>query len=258
MSVKKNILFRAGVVYFATFVVAIAIIGKVIHTQIKEGVELKKMIARNNMRDITVEPNRGDILAHDGRLLATSLPTYEIRMDTRAVSEQIFNDSIDALCRSLARLLGGKPAGIFKEEIVAARRNGNRYHLIARRVGYNEKKALQNFPIFRLGRNAGGLIIEEDYTRFQPHDGLAARTIGYITQDPHGNFPGLEGAFDTYLRGEHGVSVMQRLPGGAFIPAPGANSPCHRKYLTRINAKVMFTPKEIMPAKVGDFVSLCA
>ena len=224
MSVKKNILFRAGIIYFAMFIFAVAIIVKVIRTQVREGAELKQMIERNHLRNNIIEPNRGDILAADGRLLATSLPLYDIRMDTRVVNEQLFNDSIDALSQSLSRLLGNKPASVFRREIVAARRSGNRYHLIARRVGYNEKKAIQNFPIFRLGRNTGGLIIEEHHVRVQPHGGLAARTIGYTHQEPHGNFPGLEGAFDAFLRGERGFSVMQRLPGGTLIPVPGANS----------------------------------
>ena len=42
------------------------------------------------------------------------------------------------------------------------------------------------------------------------------------------------------------------------MPAPGAKTPCHRKYLTKINANIIFTTKEKTPAKVGDFESLWA
>lgn len=226
MSVKKDILFRAGIIYFLVLIAGIAIIGKAVHTQVKEGAELKKEMVKNSLKDIIIEPNRGDILAADGRLLATSLPSYEIRMDTRAsgLTDKIFNDSIDALCQSLSRLLGKKPAAMYKQEILAARKEGKRYHLIDRRVDYNDLKAIRKFPIFRQGANKGGLIAVQENIRKQPNGGLAARTIGYLTKDPNGNFPGLEGAFDAFLRGERGVGVMQKLPGGALIPMSGANS----------------------------------
>ena len=226
MSVKKDILFRAGVIYFLVLTVAIAIIAKAIHTQIKEGAELKKEQVKNSLKDIIIEPNRGDILATDGRLLATSLPLYEIRMDTRAsgLTDKIFNDSIDALCQSLSKLPGKKPADMYKRELVDARKQGKRYYLIGNHLDYIDLKTIRKYPIFRLGSNKGGLIVEQENVRRQPNGNLAARTIGYLTKDPNGNFPGLEGAFDAYLRGERGVDVMQKLPGGALIPVGGANS----------------------------------
>ncbi len=226
MSVKKDILFRVGVVYFAVLIMAVLIIGKALYTQISEGAELTKMMERISLKDIIIEPNRGDILATDGRILATSLPSYEIRMDTRAtgLSDEIFNSKIDSLAQSLSKLLGKKPASMYKQEITNARKQGKRYFLIDGRVDYNELKAIKKFPIFRLGTNKGGLITVQENIRKQPHGGLAARTIGYLTKDPNGNFPGLEGAYDTYLRGERGVGVMQKLPGGTLMPVNGVNS----------------------------------
>jgi cell division protein FtsI (penicillin-binding protein 3) len=226
VSVKKDILFRVGIIYFLVLVAAIAIIGKTVYTQVAQGAELKKQMEKISLKDIIIEPNRGDILATDGRLLATSLPSYEIRMDTRAsgLTDKIFNDSIDALCQNLSRLLGKKPAAMYKQEIVTARKQNKRYHLIDRRVDYNDFKAIKKFPIFRMGANKGGLIPVQENIRKLPNGNLASRTIGYLTKDPNGNFPGLEGAFDTYLRGERGVGVMQKLSGGALMPVGGANS----------------------------------
>ena len=226
MSVKKDILFRVGIIYFFMLASAFAIIGKAAYTQITEGDELEKRKKKISLTDVIIEPNRGDILASDGRLLATSLPSYEIRMDTRAagLTDQIFNDSIEALCQSLSRLLKKKPADMYKLEIVAARKEGKRYHLIERRVNYNDLKAIRQFPIFRLGANKGGLIAVQENIRMQPNGGLALRTIGYITKEQNGNFPGLEGAFDVHLRGERGMGVMQKLPGGVLMPVGGADA----------------------------------
>ena len=226
MSVKKDILFRAGIIYFLVLIAATLICIKIIRTQLMEGSDLRSQMVKNSLKDIIIEPNRGDILAADGRLLATSLPSYDIRMDTQAsgLTNEIFNDNIDALCQSLSNLLGRKPAAKYKQEIVAARKQGKRYHLIDSRVDYNQLKAIKQFPIFKLGTNTGGLIPVQKNIRRQPNGGLAARTIGYLTEDPHGNFPGLEGAFNTYLRGERGIGVMQKLPGGTLRPVGGVNS----------------------------------
>ena len=226
MSVRKDILFRIIIIYYIVLAVGFAIIGKIVYTQVKEGDELEMQKKRISLTDIIIEPNRGDILASDGRLLATSLPSYEIRMDTRAagLSDQIFTDSIRALCQNLSKLLGKKSAIEYEREIVAARAKRSRYHLIDSKVDFNKLKEIKKFPIFNLGANRGGLIVVQENVRKLPNGDLAARTIGYLTKDPHGNFPGLEGAFDAYLRGEPGVRVMQKLSGGALMPVGGANS----------------------------------
>jgi cell division protein FtsI (penicillin-binding protein 3) len=226
VSIKKDILFRIAIVYFLVGILGIAIIGKAVYTQVSEGAELKKMMAKNSLKDITIEPNRGDILATDGRILATSVPSFEIRMDTRAtgLTDAIFNSKIDSLARSLAKLPGGKSPTEYKRDIVNARKRGNRYYLIGRKVDYNELKVIKKYPIFNLGPNTGGLVPVQENVRKRPHQGLAERTIGYLTKEPNGNFPGLEGAYDVYLRGEKGVGVMQKLPGGALMPVNGINS----------------------------------
>ena len=226
MNVKKDILFRVFFIYFFALVISFVIIGKILHTQISEGDELKRLMTKISLRDIIIQPNRGDILAADGRLLATSLPSYEIRMDTRAagLTDEIFNSGIDSLALCLSKLLGKKPASMYKQEISKARKEKNRYYLIANRVDYNEFNAIRKFPIFRLGANKGGFVFEQKNIRKPLYGSLAARTIGYLTEDPNGNFPGLEGAFDIYLRGERGVSVMQKLSGGAMMPVGGVDS----------------------------------
>jgi cell division protein FtsI (penicillin-binding protein 3) len=226
VSDKREILFRVGIVYFAVLTMALAVIGKIIYTQIAEGAELKKKMENISLKDIIIEPNRGDILATDGRILATSLPSYEIRMDTRAtgLTDELFHSKIDSLAQCLAKVLGKKSASMYKQEITSARKQNKRYFLIDARVDYTSLKAIKKFPVFRLGPNKGGLITVQESIRKQPHGGLAARTIGYLTKDPNGNFPGLEGAFDAHLRGERGVGVMQKLSGGVLMPVNGINS----------------------------------
>ncbi|MDR2848500.1 MAG: transpeptidase family protein, partial [Bacteroidales bacterium] len=115
-------------------------------------------------------------------------------------------------------------AAAYKQDIVNARKQKNRYLAVCTKIDYIQLKQIKRYPIFRMGGNKGGLIVVSDDKREQPHEGLAGRTIGYLTKDPNGNFPGLEGAYDAFLRGKQGLRIMQRLPGGVLMPVSGGNS----------------------------------
>ena len=216
---------RVGVVYVFMLLLGIAILAKVLYLQIIEGVKWREKAQVLSLKDITIEANRGDILDADGRLLASSVPFYEIRMDTRSsgMDSHMFNTKIDSLALCLSRLFRDKPASEYKAEILKARRNGERFHLLKRRVNYIQLKKMRSFPIFRLGSNKGGFIPVQTNMRIQPHASLASRTIGRTTQGERGNVVGIEGAYDEELSGVNGVRLMQRLPGNVWMPVNDGN-----------------------------------
>ncbi|MDR1666750.1 MAG: transpeptidase family protein [Bacteroidales bacterium] len=211
---------RLFFVYFLVLFTGISVIAKVAYTQIREKEDLKNRQKKITIEDIIVKPMRGDILASDGKVLATSVPSYAIRMDpcSDGLTNELFNENIDSLALCLARMPGRESAGSYKQKIVTARRQKKRYLMIDPGVDYIMLKKIKKYPLFRLGSNKGGLIIETEENRKQPHEGLAGRTIGYLTKDPFGNYPGLEGAYNTFLRGKEGVRIVQRLWGGARMP----------------------------------------
>ena len=84
MEKGKDIKFRSDLIFIVILIAAIGIIAKPIHLQITEGDKLDSVKRAQSLKKIVIEPNRGNILASDGRLLAISLPMYDIRMDTRA------------------------------------------------------------------------------------------------------------------------------------------------------------------------------
>ena len=225
MPLKKEIVWRVGVIYIFMLAFAILIIGKIFYLQLIEGSKWKDQAQALTLKDITVESNRGDILASDGRLLASSVPYYEIRMDTRStgMDDLIFNSNIDSLAYHLSKLFHDKSSTQYKNELVKARKKGERFHLIRRRVNFNQLKKLKTFPIFRLGQYKGGFIVLQTNMRIQPHVSLASRTIGYTTQGEGGNGVGIEGAFDNELKGVEGVRLMQRLNGNVWMPVHDGN-----------------------------------
>jgi cell division protein FtsI (penicillin-binding protein 3) len=225
MSVKKDILWRVALVYFGVLVFAVSITGKMIYIQFAEGTMWKDQASRMTIRDITIEPNRGNIYAAGSRLLATSMPYYEIRMDLRAagMTDRIFANNIDSLSIALSALFRDKSAAAYRAELIQARQERKRFHLLQRRVSYIHLKELRKFPLFRLGQNTGGLIVIQDNQRIHPHGNLASRTIGYTTKSETGNVVGIEGAYDHHLKGVVGLKLMQRISGNAWMPVNDRN-----------------------------------
>lgn len=225
MPLKKEIVWRVGVIYIFMLAFAFLIIGKIFYLQLIEGSKWKDQAQSLTLKDITVESNRGDILAADGRLLASSVPYYEIRMDTRStgMDNAIFNSNIDSLAYHLSKLFRDKSSTQYKNELIKARKKGERFYLIRRRVNYNQLKKLKTFPILRLGQYKGGFIVLQTNMRIQPHGSLASRTIGKTTKGEGGNVVGIEGAFDKELKGVEGVRLMQRLNGNVWMPVHDGN-----------------------------------
>ena len=170
--------------------------------------------------------NRGDILTSDGRLLASSVPYYTIYMDTRSsgMLSSTWSNGIGGLSAGLAKYLGVRSAAGWRSAITEARKKGDRYYLVQRKVDYETLKKLKELPIFREGQFRGGMVAQAENKRIVPNNNLALRTIGYLNLGSEGNEVGVEGAFDKDLAGKNGVAVKQRLTGGDWIIVDGPNS----------------------------------
>ena len=226
MSTKQVIVRRLIGIYLGAFLIALVIAGRIIYLQFFVGEDLRKKAEDLTMKYVSIEPNRGDIYSNDGkRLLSTSVPYYEIRMDLNSsgMQERVFNEGIDSLSYCLSRMFGDQSKSEYKRRLIAARQNGERYYLIARRISHRELQKMKQFPIFRLGRYKGGFIVIQKNLRIRPHQMLAARTIGYLNEGGTGNKVGIEGAYDEYLKGVTGVRLMQRTAGNIWIPVSDRN-----------------------------------
>ncbi len=220
MSIKTEILWRVALVYLVFALFAIFIVGKIVYLQYIDDNKWKEKAENTRIQNFHIPPHRGDIYSADMRLLASSVPYYEIRMDlkTPALNNYAFNKHIDSLALCLSNLFRDRSTNDYKERLKKARIQGNRYYLVKSKVNYLQLKELQTFPIFRLGRYKGGLIVNQENVRQKPHRNLAARTIGYTTKSNSGNKVGIEGAFEEYLKGVEGVKRMQKLSGNVWMP----------------------------------------
>lgn len=164
------------------------------------------------MVEVPIEARRGQILDDKGNPLVTSVSFFEIRMDATVVKQSIFDRDLDSLAIKLEELYPEKSSREYAQMIRKARSSGNRYLLIRRKANNEERKLLRTFPIFREGRNKGGLIDNiETIVRKRPHGILAHRTLGYVKEDIH---VGLEAAYDHVLTGEEGIELKQKMSTG--------------------------------------------
>lgn len=220
---KKDIAWRIYLVYFVVCLFAMAIIVKAMSIQLVEGADLKQRVRSLTLVEKNIEAVRGNIYASDGSLLATSIPIYEVRFDPNAdaITDELFEEKVDSLAWHLSVLFKDKSFATYRSRLINARQNGERYHLIRRKVKYTELKQLKQFPIFRRGKYKGGFIFIQQNKRERPFRILAARTIGYQRE---GIMPvGLEGAYHDVLKGVDGRRLMQKIAGGVWMPVGDEN-----------------------------------
>ena len=204
---------------------AISIVVKLINIQFVKGDYYIGLSEENNIKNIIIPANRGSVYSSGGKLLATSVPKYDIRFDALAPTDKNFNENLTKLSNSLS-VFYNKPANYYMKLLKNARDSKNRYLLIARNLGYNDQVKIKNFPLLKLGSFKGGLIIEQKTKRDYPMGGIAQRTIGYERKDDQGNItrPGIDGAFGSkYLQGVDGKRLSQKIGKGQWKPIEDFN-----------------------------------
>jgi cell division protein FtsI (penicillin-binding protein 3) len=226
MAARDEIVWRGGLVYFAIGLLAVALLIRIIILQYVQRGKWADMSEKFVFKTAEMPANRGDILTSDGRLLASSVPYYTIYMDTRSsgMLSATWSNGINGLSAGLAQLVGDKSAAGWKSAISEARRKGDRYFLIHRKVDYETLRKLKELPIFTEGQYKGGMVAQAENRRILPGSDLASRTIGYLNLGSEGNEVGVEGGFDKDLAGKNGVAMKQRLTGGDWITVEGPNS----------------------------------
>ncbi|HQV74923.1 MAG TPA: penicillin-binding protein [Flavobacteriales bacterium] len=215
---NKQLRARANMVYFSVVLFAMAIAVKLFTIQLVEGDKWRARAETVSTTYRIVQPDRGHIYSEDGRLLATSVPEYDVRMDMmpNGMTDELFRSKVDSLSVRLADLFKDRTASEYKRDLTDARYRKERYYLVKRNVDHTQVQVLRTFPLFDLGRYRGGLVTEKRTVRMRPFGRLASRSVGYVLRDS--SKVGLEGGYDQWLRGVTGRRLERRLTGGVWMP----------------------------------------
>lgn len=215
MEDRKSISNRIFIAAIPFFVMAVAVLVKLFIIQYVEGPELRAQSQVEVIREIKIPADRGNIFSSDGKLLATSMPVYDLYMDPYTVGEEDFTNNISALSQELSKKFTDKNARQWETYLRDKRDNKSRYVRLGEDVSFADLQKIRDFPIFNLGRYKGGLIYEQKNYRKMPLGKIAERTIGY---DHLKGRTGIEGAFSSYLSGTDGVRLKQKVSKGHWKP----------------------------------------
>lgn len=216
---QRNTVWRFAMIFIVILAGFVAVLGKIIYVQTVERDEWLKVAEKQVPTNRPIQATRGNILDCNGQLLASSMPQYYIYMDTRvpALREKegaLFARHIDTLALDLATIVGDHSQAEYKARIVQAYRNHEkRFRVCDHRINYLQRQALEQNQLIKKGKYKSGIFFEDQHRRIKPYGVLASRTIGGIYGDGGGGNSGLEKRFDKELRGEDGMSSIQRIGG---------------------------------------------
>ena len=223
INTRKEILKRAYVIFILVGSFCAFLIYSMIKLQNGFDKEFSIELKKKNTRIRDVAGIRGNIYADDGSLLATSIPTYDLIWDANAdgLTTKIFNAKLDSLSMMFARVFPEKSKSTWKSKFTSLKNKKLRYTIIGKDLGFDIVRNIKTFPLIWSGKFKSGFWFEEKGKRMYFMGDLAKRAIGYTK---NGVNVGLEGSFDSLLRGRNGKIMEQRMPGRIWRPVNVGNN----------------------------------
>ena len=225
MSIKQAIIQRANHVFYIVIILAIGVMLRLISVQYFQrdlkGQFWRDRVAATLIQRDTIRAMRGNIYANDGRLLATSLPTYVVGLDPTTAKPDYFTKKVDSLGLLLARIYKDRSARDYTDLVRDARARKRRYVLLnRRRVSFQERQEMLKWPFFRSSPKvaARGGVLRPYYERYHPFGRMAERTIGNLDAKTGRGLIGLEASFQPALAGKNAVGLVEVLSGGVRKP----------------------------------------
>jgi cell division protein FtsI (penicillin-binding protein 3) len=216
MANKKHIMTRYLFVILLMGLIGIAIVVKAGIIMFDERQYWQDVAGRFVKENVTIKPNRGNILSANGSMMASSLPEYRIYMDFKAGGvdkDTMLMNHLNEICAGLHKIFPNKSAAQFKVHLLKGREQGVRNYLIyPNRISYIQYKEVKRLPVFSLNKYKGGFHEQVYNRRKKPFGSLASRTLGDIYADTaQGAKNGIELAFDSVLKGHNGITHRQKV-----------------------------------------------
>lgn len=216
---QKKLILRFALVFFGILLLFVCVIGKIFVLQYVERKDWLRFEQRKQEFTRVIEAERGSIYDCEGRLLAQSIPTYNVYMDMRVPAltknnGEMFHQYVDSISIGLSEIFHDRSASEYRSMFnTAFARHKGRLRIYPKRISYTQLKAVQQLPLYNLSTNKSGLIVEEWHERVKPFGSLAARTIGGIYSETGKGNSGLEMRYEKLLHGTPGKGIRQRFVG---------------------------------------------
>ena len=191
---ESDIRKRTLVVSFALAAWFTLVLFRLVDLQVLHHPGFKARAVRQSQAKVTVRARRGDILDRYGKVLASSLPVYTVKLspvekETPAQAEE--------KVRRLKEVLGlsGKEAA----DILGSLRDNDAFTYVKKQVSPEVAASVRDLKLAGIGFDA-------ENKRSYPNGELAAHVLGGVNADGAGR-AGVELRYDDILRGEDGEQV---------------------------------------------------
>ena len=164
------------------------LLGRLGYLQLIAGKDLQARAAEQWYRDLPLKAPRGKITDKNGEILADNLDVYSIYVRPNAVKD----------AREVAAVLAGH-LGLSEEKLLEKITTSRVSEItVARAVEKNVAEAIR-------ANSLGGVYFTSDSKRYYPASNYLSQILGFTNIDNVGQ-NGLEGYYDTYLKGVDGFS----------------------------------------------------
>ena len=258
-TIGKDILRRVRWLYVLFLLAGTMIVGRIVWIQYgPDGDRLRERAEDITFDRFRIPAERGDILGRDGRILATTIPEYEIRMDfgVLTMTRDSFANVAEPLAGCLSDFFGDASQAHYRSMLMENFDDKDNRHYVRlnrRKISYTEEKQFEKFPLFRAGRYKSGYIAEQSSRRFLPMGSLARSVVGIIRDDEPQR--GLEMRYDSLLRGTDGFTMKQKISGSFWIPVPdeGNTEPVNGyDIVTTIDADIQDVAERILREQLEE------
>ena len=237
---KKHILFRYGLIVIGFLIFSALIVTKMFFTTIVYADDWNHEAEQSMSKIDTINPERGNILASNGNILACNMKVYDIRLDLRHAKIKKLDPipwaSIDSLADSLDfyyprygyrksthqdSLKKYSWHTRLKKLMEVEPEKRTRSLRIVSKGSLEDFNKIRNFPWLK-NFTGGGMKLplykEEKNVRIRPYGSMAGRSIGRVNENAktgeiHG-YSGLEKDLDSLLYGKEGYAKRVALMSG--------------------------------------------
>lgn len=224
---------------------ALAILGSMVKVIWVDGDMWRRKAALRTHEYRTLPAHRGNIYSSDGNIIASTMPVCDLYLDLSrrpkkndrgrvmkdskgnvimesAVTEATFADSnLNKVCQLLHSAAPKLTAAQYREKILTEY-NSERPHgcfAVAKKIPYSYWDKIRNVKgwnrLVVLNKDNESVIRE---IRSHTYGSLAENVIGFYNGDVLRTYTGLEGYYDSILRGQDGKIHCRRLTKGTWLP----------------------------------------
>jgi cell division protein FtsI (penicillin-binding protein 3) len=230
-----------------------AMLWAAIRTQVVEGDKWREIASKRETTDRVEPARRGTIFSSDGKVLATTVPVCDLCLDLRRkpklnsrgevmmkdgkvvldgciTDEAEFEKNLGKVCKILHTQFPNKSEEYYRKRIWDEYRKkdtASRCWYVERKVPYSQWEAIRSLKGWGrcvVAKTAEGSVM--GYVRAHIYGNLGENVVGqhYVT-DTYQGYTGLEGYYDSVLRGQDGMYRCRRLTMGTWLPMEESGEP---------------------------------